>query len=325
MTIAFARAAAAFVLCTAALPAMAQTTTALPPGAKPAAPAASCNRACLIGLTDSYLAALVAKDPAKAPVTKTVRFTENTNPMKLGDGLWGTINSLGGFKLYVADAKTGQIAFYGTAKENGETALLGLRLKAQGKRISEVEQFVVRQATHIHGTFDTLKEPDPAWDEIIPKSERLPRAAMIKAVNFYFEGIEQGNGDIVPFADDAFRVENGRVTAPIAATADRPAMSAKAQMSSKTFNYIPHVTQRRYLAVDEERGLVFGTFMFQHPGNISRPGNASGVPRTTTTVDLSAFPNTTQIIEVFKLRSGKLHRIFAYVSLLPYRQAPGWP
>ena len=322
MVTAFTRAAAALFLCTAASAAMAQAPA---PAAKPAAAAPSCNRACLIGLTDGYLAALVAKTPSKAPVTKNVRFTENTNVMKLGDGLWGTIDSLGGFKLYVADAKTGQVAFYGTAKENGETALLGLRLKAQGKRISEVEQFVVRHETHIHGTFDTLQQPDPAWDEVIPKSERLPRAAMIKAVNFYFDGIEQGNGAIVPFDDDALRIENGRVTAPIAATADRPAMSAAAQMSSKTFNYIPHVTQRRYLAVDEDRGLVFGTFMFQHPGNIPRPGNASGVPRTGDTVNLAGFPNTTQIIEVFKLRKGKLHRIFAYVSLLPYHQLPGWP
>ncbi|MEO6339563.1 MAG: hypothetical protein ABIO39_05965 [Caulobacteraceae bacterium] len=301
---------------------MSQTASA-PAAKRPSA--ARCDRACLIGLTDGYLAALVAKDPSKAPVTKTTRFTENTNPMKLGDGLWGTIGSLGAFKLYVADAKTGQIAFYGTAKENGETALLGLRLKAQGRRISEVEQLVVRKATGIHGTFDTLTQPDPVWDEPIPRAERLPRAAMIKAVDLYFEGIEQGNGDIVPFDAEAFRVENGRVTAPIAATADRPAMSAQAQMSTKTFNYIPHVTQRRYLAIDEERGLVFGTFMFQHPGNIPRPGNASGVPRTATTVDLSSFPNTTEIIEVFKLRKGKLHRIFAYVSLLPYRQGPGWP
>lgn len=314
----FARVAVALALGAAALPASAQTP------AKPA-PGAGCNRACLIGLTDGYLAALAAKDPSKAPVTRTARFTENTNSMKLGDGLWGTINSLGAFKLYVTDPKTGQVAFYGTAKENGETALLGLRLKAQGRKIGEVEQFVVRKATGIHGTFDTLQQPDPAWDEPIPKAERLSRAAMIKAVDLYFDGIEQGNGDIVPFDPEAVRVENGRVTAPIAATADRPAMSAQAQMNTKTFNYIPHVTQRRYLAIDEERGLVFGTFMFQHPGNIPRPGNASGVPRTATTVDLSSFPNTTEIIEVFKLRKGKLHRIFAYVSLLPYRQGPGWP
>ena len=49
---------------------------------------------------------------------------------------------------------------------------------------------------------------------------------------------------------------------------------------------------------------------------------ATGLPPNPSA--LSAYPNTTQIIEAFKVRSGKLYRIFAYVSLLPYRQSPGW-
>ena len=138
----------------------------------------------------------------------------------------------------------------------------------------------------------------------------------------------RSNGDIVPFDDDCIRIENGRQTAPSTASATgalagRPAMTARQQFNSKAFNYIKEVTQRRYLVIDEENGIVFGTFMFAHPGNVPTPDwAATGLPPNPNA--LSAYPNTTQIIEAFKVRSGKLYRIFAYVSLLPYRQSPGW-
>ena len=38
----------------------------------------ACNRECLIGLTEAYLSAMVAREPAKAPVTANVRFTQNS-------------------------------------------------------------------------------------------------------------------------------------------------------------------------------------------------------------------------------------------------------
>ncbi len=100
-------------------------------------------------------------------------------------------------------------------------------------------------------------------------------------------------------------------------------MTPRQQFNSKVFNYIKEVTQRRYLVVDEENGIVFGTFMFAHPGNVPAVDwAATGLPPNP--LALSAYPNTTQIIEAFKVRNGKLYRIFAYVSLLPYRQSPGW-
>lgn len=37
----------------------------------------SCDRACLTGFVDQYLAAMVARDPAKLPLAKSVKFTED--------------------------------------------------------------------------------------------------------------------------------------------------------------------------------------------------------------------------------------------------------
>ncbi|HUN25491.1 MAG TPA: hypothetical protein VMU67_04225 [Steroidobacteraceae bacterium] len=282
-----------------------------------------CERSCLKGLMDQYLAALVAHDPSRLPVAPGVRFTENTNRMSLGDGLWQTIDGLGTFKLYIEDPASGQAAFYGTASENGVTALLGVRLKERGRRLTEIEQFVVRQASGIHGSFDRLVTADPLWEEPVPESERSSRAALIDDADQYFNGIVRGDGDIVPFAEDCVRIENGAQTAPAPATATRPAVSARAQFNARLYAYIHEITNRRFLLVDPERGIVYAVVMFQHPGDIRPPARrAAGAPRSG--FSLASYPNTTEIIETFKIRGGKIHDIFAYVSLLPYRQRPGW-
>lgn len=290
-----------------------------------AADAGRCDRECLHGTMDRYLAALVAHDPSRLATTPNVKFTENTNRMSLGDGLWQTIGSLGTFKLYIEDPETQQVAFYGTAKENGATVLLGVRLKERAERLSEIETFVIRQATGVHGTFDALVNAPPEWEQTVPAGERSTRKDLEHAADQYFNGIVQGNGDIVPFADDCVRVENGAQTAPIKATATRPAMSVAASFNTKMFDYIHEITQRRFLLADPERGLVYAVVLFQHPGNIKPKidavASSGGQPRA---FSLSSYPNTTEIIETFQLRGGKIHRIFAYVSLLPYRQPPGW-
>ncbi|HTV80334.1 MAG TPA: hypothetical protein VMF03_18925 [Steroidobacteraceae bacterium] len=295
--------------------------------AAPAANGRDCDRACLHGAMDQYLAALLAHQPGQLKTTPDVRFTENTNRLKLGDGLWQTIGSLGTFKLYIEDPRTQQVAFYGTGKENGLTVLLGIRLKRKAGMLSEIETFVVRQATGVHGSFDSLTTAAPEWEQTLPAGERSTPEQLRHDANQYFNGIEQGNGRIVPFAENTLRIENGAQTAPTIATATRPSMSAGAQFDTHMFDYIHEITNRRFLLTDPERGLVYAVVMFQHPGNIKPQMNAVSASTTggaARRFSLSSYPNTTQIIETFQVRAGKIQRIFAYVSLLPYRQLPGW-
>ncbi len=281
-----------------------------------------CDRECLKGLTNGYLAALLAHDPSRLSTTPDVRFTENTNRMKLGDGLWQTVDGLGTYKLYLEDPAAGEAAFYGTVKENGLSALLGVRLRERAGRLSEIETMVVRQATGIHGAFDALTTAEPFWEQTVPQGSRATREQLIHAANLYFDGIEKGTGAIVPFADDTVRIENGAQTAPTPATADHPAVSAREAFDSKRFNYIHEVTDRRFLVVDPERGLVVAFVMFQHPGNIKVPPPPTGAHPPP--FPLSSYPNTTQIMETFQVRDGKIRHIFAYIALAPYRQRPGW-
>ena len=50
--------------------------------------AEDCDRACLTGMISRYIDALVEHDPSKLPLADHVRFTEDSNALKLGDGLW---------------------------------------------------------------------------------------------------------------------------------------------------------------------------------------------------------------------------------------------
>src|ERR1700683_369274 len=97
-----------------------------------------CDRACLYGFLDQYLAALAAKDPARLPWAAHVKFTENNVVLQIGDGLWGTISARGPDDLKAADSETGQAAYFGVVDERGNQAFFALRLKIEDGKISEV-------------------------------------------------------------------------------------------------------------------------------------------------------------------------------------------
>ena len=79
------------------------------PGRQAAARAAeSCNRACLTGIANQYLDAMAAQKPAGLPWAQTVRYSENSVPMAVGDGLWGAISARSRTGLMVADPKAGR-------------------------------------------------------------------------------------------------------------------------------------------------------------------------------------------------------------------------
>jgi hypothetical protein len=55
----------------------------------------NCDRACLEGLIDQYLAAVVAHDPSKLPLSKDVKYSENYQMLQVGDGFWKTASGIG--------------------------------------------------------------------------------------------------------------------------------------------------------------------------------------------------------------------------------------
>lgn len=305
---------------------------------------ADCNEACLRSLMNEYLSALVAHDPSRLPLAKQVKFTENTNEMAIADGAWKTIDKVLPQRVVITDPTTAQVEFYGAVIENGLTSLLYVRLKERAGLITQIETTVVRKVVGNFGNFTALKGPLADWNDVLAPSQRRSRQELIALVNQYFEGIEQSNGNIVPFDPNCVRWENNVHTsggesgkpgagtgAPKAGTQPSnsgPLSFLKGMTIAETFNthvfsYIAHITDRRFPVVDVTRGIVTAIVMFQHPGSI-RYVDVPGHGRVQLTGVTSAFPNSTQIIESFRVKNGRIVGIYAYVSLLPYHQKPGW-
>jgi hypothetical protein len=294
----------------------------------PTAHAASgCDRACLEGLMDQYLTALQAHDPHGLPLAGNARYTENSVTLRLGDGFWQTIDAGSvsiRVRLVISDPATSQVAYYGRATENRHSVLIGVRLKQSGGRLTEIEGLVVRQSSGIFGNYNDPPVFDAAWTQDQPPAQRSSRKELIAAANAYFDGIQQGNGDIVPLADSCIRVENGVQTAPQPPKDGHAAESIRESFNSKRFNYIREIRPRRVMLVDEARNTVYGIFSFQHPGNIAThdPTFQKSLSKPDSVL---VYPNTIEIAESFHLQGGKITHITALMVMLPYGQPQGWP
>ena len=71
-----------------------------------------CDRDCLKSTITQYLDAMLRHDPSKLPLASKVRFTEDTQELKLGEGLWKDIDSLTDFRQDVLDVKQGVAAVH---------------------------------------------------------------------------------------------------------------------------------------------------------------------------------------------------------------------
>ena len=304
---------------------------ALAGGAASAAPA--CGRACLVQAMDSYLAALVAHDPARLKVTPSVRFTEDGASMKLGDGLWATNGGLGPFRLDFDDPQAGQAGALVTVQENGSIALMAIRLKVEAGRIGQVETVLARKGELQSLQTDLLQSPLPIFMEDVPAARRSSRAELEKITNLYFDAIEQADGSVVPFARDGFRIENGTRTCnnpePVTGGANPDfaklrGMACADQLSTKIFTYIKSVSPRRIEVVDVDKGLAIAFVRFQHPGNVLHVDTPANGRVDQTRNPWAVRPTSALIAELFKIEDHKIQRVMAVITNVPYRMPTGW-
>jgi hypothetical protein len=279
----------------------------------------------------------VKHSPAGLPLSKGVRFTENTAEIPIGDGLWvGASEAPTTFKIYAVDPSSRQVGFYGVMKERNRPLIIALRLKVIGGEITEIEHVLARNLRP--DRMQNLITPREALLADVSANERTSREGMIDAANSYFEAIEHGKGSIAPFAEDCERHENGGQTThnktpvpwpvPLGSPeADRGmaligTLSCTAQVDSQVLSFITRLWPRRLTIVDEQKGLVFSFPMFQHRGG-SGTIKIVGVPGVDS-LPLGGGTSNLQAGEIFKIRGGKIHEIEAMGVGLPYGTKSGW-
>jgi hypothetical protein len=298
----------------------------------------SCNRACLESYVDHYLDAVAAHQPSMVPLATGVRFTEDGQQLVIGDGLWNTMRAKGKYRLFVTDVPAGQVTFFGSIEEDhrdpaqGTAALIALRLKVKNQQITEIEQIVIRDENAAKRVNEL--SVNPVYLQSIPPSERMSRADLVITANKYFTGMQQndGKGDY-PFADDCNRLENGMqsTNAPTPAGQTRPdpktslnysgQWSCLEQFKSGLLHFVTRIRDRRFVAIDEERGIVFAFGFFDHSGGTTRTFT---VPDGRTITAGPVQPWTWEIAELFKIEKGKIHKIEALLHRSPYGMNSGW-
>jgi hypothetical protein len=306
--------------------------------AQSARPDHPCDRACLQGMVDQYIAAMVKHDPSGLPLTSDYKYTENTATMPLGDGLWvGASEAPTTFKIYALDPVSHQAGLFAVMKEFDKPVILALRLKIEGGNIAEIEHVVARGVRD--SSLPNLTTPRPGLLETVPPAERVSRDEMYRIANSYFEAIEHSDGNLAPFADDCVRRENGMQTTgntvPTPDPGDPPGapidpLRAKIRMlgcrdniNTHTLSYITKIRPRRLSIIDEQNGLVFGFPMFVHRGNV-RTIQIVGIPGLESMPMTGLRTSDLEAGEMFKIRAGKIHEIEAMGFILPYGSKTGW-
>ncbi len=322
--------AAMTLACAAPLPAAADDVGGVPIAAH------ECQRACLEAVVENYLQAMAEGEVADALFARNVRFTENGVEMPLGnEGLWATTVSAEGYRLIVPDVETQQVAALVTVREQAGISSTGpqrepepvglavrLRIDEDG-RISEVEQIAARPDRPLGPSSGPSSSPFPAtgaavealgtpWEgylAAVPEGERHTRAELVAVGNAYFEGLQRNDGEgYYPFTDDCLRLENGIIAAAPSGhdLADRPSfgtvLECREQFETALRGVVTGIRDRRVVAVDRERGIVFAFAFFDH-----RPINW-----------------TWQLGELFKVEQGQIARIEAIFIRSPYGLCSGW-
>src|SRR5436190_6351636 len=181
---------------------------------------------------------------------------------------------------------------------------------------------------------EALGRPHPLFLEPIPPAERMSRADLIKVANMYFSGMQKNDGLAeYPFTDDCERFENASQTTNTETPAGQTRPDPKTantyssqwgcmeQFKSGLIHFVTRIRDRRYVAVDPERGLVFSFAFFDHMAGKTRTYTRSD-GRTITGGPTS--PWTWEIAELFRIEKGKIRRIEAILQQPPYGMQSGW-
>jgi len=294
---------------------------------KPVA-AKPCDRDCLIALTDTYLAALVAHDPSKAPLASNVKFVENVTRLKPGEGLWKTASATPTtFKIYVPDPVAQQVGFIGMMESESKPVEVALRLKLIDGKIGEAEQIVVsvRDTSLPH-----LKTPRVPLTTPVPDDYRDARGRLLHIAASYYDALDNNNGSLAPFADDCVRMENGMQTVRNPVPADLSqgfglvgSLTCTKQLDTNFFEYIDTIDNRRVWIADEVNGLAIGFSHFRHSMK-KKVFKLYGIPGQEERHMENQKPFDMPAAHIFKIWGGQIHEIEAVGLVAPYNSQTGW-
>jgi hypothetical protein len=262
--------------------------------------AQQCDRACLTGLVTQFVDALVAHDSSKLPLAKEVKYTEDSRNARLGEGIWKSVTAAGGFRQDYIDARKQVAAAHVLLREGEAQVLYSVLLHVADRRIAGIETLVQRVVAGGKFQPTELGKPIRGMNDPVPAGKKNSREEMIRIALTYPEGLRVGSftDGGTPFAEKAYRVENGVITAD--------QTDPRRRMYDQNIIVHPGIIPS-VAAVDEENGTVLLWMNFGHTGDSYGVGNA-----------LVTF-------EAFKVWGGQIQSVNAFFKGLPISTARFWP
>jgi hypothetical protein len=293
----------------------------------------ACDRACLEGIAASYLEAMAAHDPSRAPLAPGVKYAQDNVPLTIGQALWATASGLGKYRHYFADPERGDVGLITVVYENGVGAILIVRLKVETGRITEAEQFVAHDP-HGAQAYEAMGAPDPGWLTPIPPDQRESRAALDQAAYMYYEGLERNDGQgVYAFTDDCNRTEDGVRTTnqprpqnyghSDADVGDFTMMNCTDQYKLGFLGFTTGCRHRRYLVTDVERGAVLASAYLDFDGTVKEVRLTDG--RVWKVPPYFMTPRTNQSNEAYRIEKGSIRLIEMTMYEIPFQMEPAFP
>jgi hypothetical protein len=281
------------------------------------------DRAGLYEVLDAYLRALGSRAPQALHWVAAPLTSENNVLLAVGDGLWGTIDAVGSYRLRFADPATGQVGYFGTVHEHVEESAFTVRLKVNDVgAIEEAETIVVRQSD------SGIKFVNPCYrDKPILNADAQslsPRPEMIRLANGYFDTLQLNDGTIhTRFHPDCNRVENGVQTTrnpDFATIVPVAALGCEEQFRMGNYRYDDRLRARRFPLLDEQRGLVLAFGFIDHTGRLAEYQLTDG----RTVKSPVRRPHSFYLAELFKIDFGLICQIEANFITVPYHMPSPW-
>lgn len=222
-----------------------------------------CTRELLDGLMDDYLAALSAGDPSSLPLADDLKFTENAQTVEIGSTPFWMNAGDAKYSQRALDTTACSVAAQAVIPEGATDLPVGLRLKVEAGKLTEIETIVVRQGDY---TASFAVDSNPAaiiaiadevgWHDEVRPGERATREQLSGWIDKYFRAFPSGVCNVTQACK---RLENGGGNFSCGTGA-----SCSGSATSGT-GFDPRV-----IVVDEVRGIAAGftIFDFQNAGHL---------------------------------------------------------
>jgi hypothetical protein len=274
------------------------------------------TRKSLETIAAAYCEAYLKHDLSLAPFGANVRFSENNVEMAFPDGTWDTVTRSNGDPFIISDPEDGTVGICLVVFQLDTPSFLAVRLKVDDAKINEVEHILSTKRN-----VSTPPEPfgdahsfsrDPEMLAPVDADERMPRDAMIRLADAYFETLQNNTGELrggIRFSADCVRHENGLKRGGV-----------ENDFLLGPYRANDRVRDRDYVVVDEERSIVMARGFIDHKGVVDEFVLTDGTPSRS----IFREPHTWALLELFKIRAGEIVAVEAVFYGAPYYQRSPW-